>query len=146
MRRLLAGLVLVAGAGAMPCPVLAACNPIPGTIRAYDGVLGTTNRPFAAPGERVEIGIRDCDTASPGISSTATDHLVTVVFTPPSGARHAVVLTAAPDCSAVVPKVAACGKAFPSMQLTAATGACWEAEYDAPFALQTAAQLKVKSN
>jgi len=258
MRRLLAGLVLVAGAGAMPRPVLAACNLIPGTIRSYDGVLGATNRPFAAPGERVEIGVRDCDTASPGISASAANHLVTVVFTPPSGARHAIVLTAAADCNAVTPKIAACGAAFPSiecvasagttsvehdgrqslsfpfpntdadlgapsglrasatipggglcagkpcwkatssgfkyaeklltpsgvksvtlraglvpgqatikiagkgalvdvpaldalaapltMQLTAATGACWEAEYDAPFALQTAAQLKAKSN
>jgi hypothetical protein len=49
----------------------AACNLIPGTIRAYDGIRGTANRPFAAPGERVGVGLRDCDAGSPRSSERA---------------------------------------------------------------------------
>lgn len=104
--RTLAAVLLIAASAPL---AQAACNLIPGTIRSYDGVLGTTNRPFAAPGERVELGLRSCDTASPGITANATDHLVTVVFTPAGGAeRNAVVLTADGTCAAVNPKLGAC--------------------------------------
>ena len=58
--------------------VLAACNLIPGTEKTFNSSLG------------------------------ATDQVVTVVFTPPSGPRHAVVLTAAADCAAVTPDLPAC--------------------------------------
>lgn len=113
----LAALLLgVAGAGVAH----AACNLIPGTIRAYDGALGMTNRPFAAPGEYLEVALRACDMASPGLSPAATDHWVTVVFTPTNGAaRDAVVLTAAADCSSVTPLLAAC-----AAQLGGGTATC----------------------
>jgi hypothetical protein len=48
-----------------------------------------------------------CD-QSAGLSASAADHTVTVLFTPPSGPKNAVVLTAAPDCSAITPLLAAC--------------------------------------
>jgi len=98
----------------LPRLATAACNLIPGATLAYNGALGATNRPFASPGEIVELALRDCDPASAAISSSASDHLVTVVFTPtnPGAARTAVVLTAAPDCSAVAPKLAACSAAI----------------------------------
>lgn len=98
----------------LPRLATAACNLIPGATLTYNGALGATNRPFASPGEIVELALRDCDPASAAISSTATDHLVTVVFTPttPGAARTAVVLTAAADCSAVAPKLAACSAAI----------------------------------
>lgn len=98
----------------VPRLVLAACNLIPGTRLTYNGATGTTNRPFAAPGEFVEVALRNCDPASAAISASPADHLVTVLFTPtnPGAARTAVVLTAAPDCSAVTPKIAACSAAI----------------------------------
>jgi hypothetical protein len=86
----------------------AACNLIPGTIKTFNSTLGATNRPFAAPGENVEIRLRPCDTGSPGLGIDATDHLVTVLFSAPNGVSNAVVLTAAADCSSVTPKLAAC--------------------------------------
>lgn len=91
------------------CPrAEAGCNLIPGTEKTFNGTLGATNRPFAAPGERLEIAVRTCDTASSGIDPSAGEQVVTVVFTPPSGPHHAVVLTADADCSAVAPLLAAC--------------------------------------
>ncbi|HVM95535.1 MAG TPA: hypothetical protein VMT89_04055, partial [Candidatus Acidoferrales bacterium] len=83
---------------------------IPGTIKTFNSTLGATNRPFAAPGESVEVRVRPCDVASTGIPSAVTSSIVTVLFTPTAGgaARHAVVLTAASDCSAITPQLAAC--------------------------------------
>lgn len=43
-----------------------ACNLIPGTEKTFSATLGSTNRPYAAPGERLELALRPCD-ASPGI-------------------------------------------------------------------------------
>jgi len=88
-------------------PALAGCNLIPGTAKVFNGTRGATNRPFAAPGERLEVRTRPCDptalTASPG------DHVVTIVFQPPSGSPHAVVLTADNQCSVNIDaKIPAC--------------------------------------
>jgi hypothetical protein len=91
-----------------PTPeVRAACNLIPGTTLAFNAQIGATTRPYAAPGEALEIMLRGCD-APNVLLPNASDHLVTVVFTPPAGPKTAVVLTAAADCSAVNPKLAAC--------------------------------------
>lgn len=90
-------------------PAQAGCNLIPGASRSFSGTLGVTNRPFAAPGEPVEIAVRPCDSASSGLGPSATDQLVTVVFTPQAGPRHAVVLTAEASCATTVnPKLGAC--------------------------------------
>ncbi|HVM96335.1 MAG TPA: hypothetical protein VMT89_08090, partial [Candidatus Acidoferrales bacterium] len=83
----------------------AACNLIPQTTKVFEGAVGSMNRPFAAPGEPVDLRVRPCDTASAGLNAS---DLVTVVFTPPSGVKHAVVLTGAPTCAAVTPLLAAC--------------------------------------
>src|SRR5262245_4470005 len=63
---------------AHPC-----CNLVPGTVKTFNTGLGAANRPFAAPGETLEILTRPCDVGTPGIMPLATDHVVTVVFTPP---------------------------------------------------------------
>lgn len=86
----------------------AACNLIPGTELTFNSTLGAANRPFAAPGERLDLKLRPCDTGSPKLTANAADHLVTVVFTPMTGPRHAVVLTAAADCSAIASQLPAC--------------------------------------
>ncbi len=95
-----------------PRALHAGCNLIPGTAKTYNGALGVTNRPYAAPGEQLEVALRPCDTASEGLRKKGADHVVTVVFTPPSGARNAVVLSGAADCSAVTPLLTACNAAL----------------------------------
>lgn len=87
--------------------VRAACNLIPGQRIGFASVQGRANRPFAAPGEAVEVSTRKCDTGT-GLTATASDHVVTVLYTPPTGAPTAVVLTAASDCSALASRMAAC--------------------------------------
>ena len=78
---------------ALAARVDAVCNLIPQRSLAFAGALGTTNRPFAAPGESVELSLRSCDTGSPGFSANAGDQVVTVVFTPAAGGpRNVVVL------------------------------------------------------
>ncbi len=94
----------------LPRPARAACNLIPQTIKTFNSTLGATNRPFAAPGESVEIRLRPCDEGSAGIAANAAGNVVTVLFTPTNvgAARRAVILTAAPDCAAINPLLAAC--------------------------------------
>lgn len=76
----------------------AACNLIPSTEKTFGSVLGAANRPFAAPGERLELRLRRCDT-SPGFLQNGGDHVVTLAFKSPSGDTRIVVLAA--DCSEV---------------------------------------------
>src|SRR6185369_12887113 len=66
-----------------PSSAHAACNLIPGLRSQFVGALGVVDRPFAGPGEPVEVSLRECD-QSAGLSANAADHTVTVVFTPPS--------------------------------------------------------------
>ena len=87
----------------------AGCNLIPGTAQTFNAALGASNRPYAAPGERLEVRTRPCDTMSPGLTANAADHVVTVVFQSPVGVRHAVVLTADASCATNIDaKLAAC--------------------------------------
>lgn len=90
-------------------PGLAACNLIPQTEKSFDAARGAVTRPFAAPGEPIELRLRPCDGPAPVLGPSPANRLVTVVFEPTgNGAKHAVVLTAAADCSAVTPLLAAC--------------------------------------
>lgn len=94
---LLLALVLLA-----PGPARAVCDQIPGVVAAFPGALGTLNRPYASPGDFLEVRVREavCDAASPGISlasAPALEDRVTLLFTPPEGAPSVVVL--ADDCS-----------------------------------------------
>jgi len=105
------GIVLLCGAALVLAPSAArgACNLIPQTEKTFDSVRGATTRPFAAAGEPLEVRLRPCDVGAPTISTNATNHLVTVIYTPTgSGAKNAIVLTAAADCSAVTPLLSAC--------------------------------------
>ena len=79
----------------LPAIAHATCNLIPGAITNFNSSLGATNRPFAAPGERVEVRARPCDFATVPFPATADGLVVTVVFTPrdPMAPRRAVVLT-----------------------------------------------------
>lgn len=74
----------------------ASCNLIPGAAQAFRGALGTVNRPFATPGDIVEVRVRPtlCDGASVGFASPdPADYVVTLVFKPPgNGLRNVVTL------------------------------------------------------
>src|SRR5262249_20296257 len=73
----------------------------------------STNRPFAVPGDFVELDVRQtlCDGASTGFPLTPADYVVTLVFTPPAnGPRRAVVLTTSP-CASLATQLNACGAA-----------------------------------
>ncbi len=73
----------------------AACNLIPSAAKTFRGALGGTNKPFAAPGDFVEVSAEPgrCDAISPGITSAAEDHVVTVVFKPAGYQPRVVFLT-----------------------------------------------------
>jgi len=123
----LVALVLVAAQPAGDAD--AGCNLVDRRAKAFNGTAGAANRPFAAPGEHVEVTLRDCD-GGPGLTATAADHVVTVVFQPATGEQNAVVLTAAADCSAIAPQLAAC-----AAQLTGAGSATCVAGTDAGVAI-----------
>jgi len=77
----------------------AACNLIPGTAKTFNGVLGAVNRPYAGPGERLELRLRGCDTGSTGFLPTGGEHVVTLIFAAPDGTRRVVALS--DDCVGV---------------------------------------------
>ena len=105
--RQVVAIILAALAGASARRADAACNLIPGTTKTFSGTLGTTNRPFAAPGETIEVAVRGCDAISTGLLATAGDHVVSFVFTPPAPAKPSLVVLAA-DCSALTAQLDAC--------------------------------------
>jgi Tol biopolymer transport system component len=108
---LLLPLLMCVALAATVQPVDAGCNLIPGTAKTFNAAVGATNRPFAAPGERVEVHSRPCDQLGPlgGITATAADHVVTVVFQPPAPAqRNVFVLAPASGCSSLGTKLSTC--------------------------------------
>jgi hypothetical protein len=89
----------------------AACNTIPGTTQSFRGATSSVDRPFAAPGDLVELHLRPavCDQTSSGFSDVLNDHVVTIVFTPPQGAadrNNAIII--ANKCAALEAQRAAC--------------------------------------
>lgn len=87
---LLATLVVSASARA----ARAACDVIPAAETTFRSTLGQTSRPFAKPGDWVELSLdARCDGASsPGFTGSSEQHVVTFVFRPPSGPRNLVTL------------------------------------------------------
>ncbi|MBY0398095.1 MAG: hypothetical protein K2X91_16745, partial [Thermoleophilia bacterium] len=90
---------LLGSLGLAPASADAACNLIPGTAKTFNGALGALNRPYAGPGERLEVRLRPCDTASPGFLPDGGDHVVTLIFAAPDGTRRVVALS--DDCVGV---------------------------------------------
>lgn len=99
--------------------VWAACDLIPSQSTTFRSSLGSADRPFAGPGDMVELRVRPevCDGSSPGFSPAIADTSVTLVFTPPNGGPvNVVVLTS--DCDGV----GACPGASSTTCLTANAG------------------------
>src|SRR4029450_5131368 len=107
--RALLAVVTVVGAVAIR-EAHAGCNLIPGTSKSFEATLGATNRPFAAPGEAVEVRTRPCDGApGPGLPAAVGDHVVTIVFQPPAPTpRHVFVLAPASGCATLGAQLSAC--------------------------------------
>ncbi len=99
---LLAGLVVQAPSLR---PAHAGCNLIPSTQQVFRGDLGATNKPFAGPGDFVEVGLEParCDALSPGFGIAGDDHVVSVIFKPTGGTPRVVFLTA-DSCTSGKPK------------------------------------------
>jgi hypothetical protein len=96
-------------------PARAMCNVIPAATKEFRAALGSANRPFAGPGEWVELRVRPpiCDGTSTGFvdldgdGGASDDYVATVLFVPPplaTGPANAVVL--AESCAGL--DVAAC--------------------------------------
>lgn len=109
MPRRLGVLVLVTLLAAPWSRAHAACNLIPSATQTFRSSLGSTNKPYAAPGDFVEVGVNPpgCDVSSTGLLASGTQHDVTLVFTPPNGGQRRVVLLTA-DCNAAGGKISAC--------------------------------------
>ena len=89
-----------------PSPVAASCNQIPGTVNTFRGAIGSLDRPFAAPGDSLDFRLSPSCDASPPLSESAADYIVTIVFKPPAGVRTIIALAA--DCDGVEAELAAC--------------------------------------
>ncbi len=98
---------LFVGISGSAFPARATCDAIPGTQQSFTSTLATTDRPYAEPGDWVRLS-RDpvCHAASPGFATPPGEQVVTLVFTPPGGARHVVAL--ASDCGALESRRASC--------------------------------------
>jgi cysteine-rich repeat protein len=103
-------LTLVAASGAR-----ASCNAIPGVSQTFLATAGSVDRPFATPASEVRLGLDGpCARRLPGFCGAGgvcparpEDGLaVSVVFTPPGGARSMVVL--ATDCAPFAAEVKRC--------------------------------------
>src|SRR5690606_19081928 len=116
-----------------PIAVHAGCDLIPQAQPIFRGALGTLDRPFAGPGDFVEVHVRPtiCDTASPGLPTSVDDVDVTLLFEPPGGPRRAVVLTTASCADADFgARLAAC-QATPNMSAGGVT--CVQMNAAGPF-------------
>jgi cysteine-rich repeat protein len=75
-------------------PAHAICDVVPQPEFAFPGATATSNRVYASQGD-VLVLTRDaagCDAGTPAFSPIAANNLVTLVYTPPQGAKTAVVL------------------------------------------------------
>jgi len=89
-------------------PAAASCNVIPGATRTFRAAVGYVDRPFAGPGDFIELRPNSiCSPDADAFSADPADHVVSFVFRPPNGAAQVVVLAA--DCDAQEAKRLACG-------------------------------------
>jgi cysteine-rich repeat protein len=99
------------------------CDVIPQVKAPNRGAMGSLDRPYASPGDPLEILLdtAGCDALAPGFSPT---DLVTFVFEPASGASHAVVVTEEIGGCVAAPMLAALAAC--ETELGGPTAACIE--------------------
>lgn len=99
-RHALASVAIAALRLGHPDRCLATCDVIPGTQQSFRSTLAAADRPFASPGDWIQLTREPgCHAGSPGFATTAAEQVVTVVFQPPAGPRHVAIL--ATDCAAL---------------------------------------------
>ncbi len=81
----------------------ASCNQIPGVTNSFRAARGIINRPFASPGEPIDMRLSPTCDVGRAFPAAA---VVTVAFKPPAGPPNLVVLT--PDCGAITAELNAC--------------------------------------
>jgi len=132
LRRLLVALVVVLGAlGAPRSPreAGAACNIVPAAKVSFRGFAGSVDRPFAKPGDWIEVSLAGECARSPGFGGDPSDLVVLLVFAPNTGARNLRALAASPPT--IQPLLDACvgesgidtAVVAGGMQICGATGA-----------------------
>ncbi|HVM97196.1 MAG TPA: hypothetical protein VMT89_12460, partial [Candidatus Acidoferrales bacterium] len=82
----------------------ASCNQLPSVTGNFRGSHGGLDRPFAGPGDVVEVQLSTA--CNPDASFTAVTPVVTVVFTPPRGPQS--IISIADDCAAIAPALETC--------------------------------------
>ncbi len=98
----------------------ASCNAIPGATRTFRGAAGFVDRPFAGPGDFVELRPNlTCSPDTPAFASVASENIVTLVFRPPSGESNVVIL--ATDCDALLRARQACTETVGATHVTCVT-------------------------
>jgi Tol biopolymer transport system component len=101
--------VLCGIAGLIDAPAWGACNVIPSARQTLRSDAATIDRPFAGPGQWVELGPDPC--GDPGrLAAPVAGLVVTVAFTPPAGGPPAVVVVAPQSCDGPIlqQRLAAC--------------------------------------
>ena len=95
-------------------PAHAACNVIPPAIQPFRATVARIDRPFAAPGDWVELSPDGC-TQTVGFTDPIETLLVSVLFTPPAGGPQTLLVLAPGACSMpdVQAQISACSSTVP---------------------------------
>lgn len=105
----LAAALLSAVLAVFPHTVAASCNQIPGTVEVFRGASGSANRPFAGPGDFVELRAGNaCHPSAGPFDAESAAHVISVVFTPHSERPSLVALAA--DCEALTVELDRCSR------------------------------------
>jgi len=91
---------------ALPGLAQASCDQIPGAVESFRGAQGSVDRPFAGPNDFLTLNLAGSCTTSAGFGELVDDHVVTLVFRPPSGTNNVVVLSS--DCEAMEDRRVGC--------------------------------------
>src|SRR5262249_25318699 len=94
---------------AAPHAVHGSCNVIPPAIQPFRSIAGAVDRPFAGPGDWVELSADGCGRPT-GITDPPGELVVSVVFTPPGDGAPSVVILEPDDCTgpAATGRLASC--------------------------------------
>lgn len=85
-----------------------ACAVFPEAVTTFSGSRGIVDRPFAGPGDLVDIAVgAECAGSGGGLGSAPADHVIVVGFRPQGGGPRST-LVLAPSCSVAAAAVPAC--------------------------------------
>src|SRR5947209_7248957 len=74
------------------------CNVIPAAIQPFRGALASIDRPFAGPGDWVELSPDTCGRPQ-GIPQQPNEVVVSVIFKPPGSGPRTVLLLTPDSCT-----------------------------------------------